>query len=298
MTARSYLLACAAALAGVVGTCADAAAQQNWVPGVRLSESATRVMGGIREIGKKTNYGYCEGICILSAFLTNGKDVAFNIGLTKGKEYAFIGGGDNGVIDLDITVKDKSGKVVASDVADDAIPQVMFTAPASATFELKVTMAKSEKNGGFATIGLLVKGGYDVPVENLAGALGSMIVQCEDVNKKVNNGGGKLYFASDNNQWGVFGSIVPMGGDSSVNNITPGSGKRVLLSGGDKTTSDLDLVLTDRNGRTIKEDTDDDAYPRVVFDSKADTPYNFKVKNVKSRGASLVLTSLLVIIEN
>lgn len=280
------------AVGGVVGTGYRVEAQQDWTPGKRFSESATRVMGGIKRVTDKNNYGYCEGICILAAFMTNGGETTFLRHFTRGEEYAIIGGGDDGVVDLDITILDKSGKAVASDTDADATPVVEFRAPATGQLTIKVQMAKAAKNGGFATVGLLVKGGYRVPVDNLAAALTNVIVQCEDVNKKTTK---NVLFSSGNNQWAVFGSMVGQGKEITVENLTPGAGTRVWVSGGDTTTQDIDLFLLDSKGKVVGEDTDDDAVPRVVANTGRGEQYGFRVKNVKSKGTSLVLTAVLTV---
>lgn len=293
MTSRRYLYACTLALVGVVLPRADlTAADQKWVPGKRFVSSATRVMGPIQKLTKDTNYGYCEGICLLAAFLTDKEEVTFNRWFDKGKQVAILGGGDDGVQDLDIVITDKAGKRVAADVMDDPSPVVEFTPSETASYSITVKMAKSGKNGGFATVGILVRGGYSVPVENLAAALTNLILQCEDINNKTRR---DVSFTCGNNQWCVFGSIVAMGGDLTVEKLTPGGGDRVLIAGGDRTTTDIDLALLNSKGGVIKEDTDEDAIPRIVFQSQRNTNYGFKVKNMKSRGASLILTGMLTI---
>ncbi len=284
-----WFLSCALALVGV-GLCApSASAEQKWVPGKRFVQSATRVMGPIQKIIKETNYGYSEGICVLAAFLTDKEEVGFNRFFDKGKKYAILGGGDDGVEDLDIIVT-RNGRQIVADVALDAAPVVEFTAPEAGAYSITVKMAKSKKNGGFATICILADGGYSVPAENLAEALTNLITQCEEIDSRVKQ---NVVFTSGSNQWAVFGSIVRQNGDLTIEKLTPGRGTRVLISGGDKTTSDIDLALLDATGKVAKEDVDDDALPRVVFEAKQGSSYGFRVKNVKSRGASLILTAML-----
>jgi hypothetical protein len=293
MSAANFLLSSILALTATALWPATSAAQQKWVPGKRFVQSATRVMGAIETTTKKTTYGYCEGICILAAFLDDKKDVSFGRWFTKGEQIVLIGGGDDGVVDLDIEVTDKTGKVIASDTDLDATPVVEFVAPATAQYMIKVKMAKSKMNGGFATLGILKAGGYRVPVDNLVEALTNLIVQCEDINNKTSK---TVLFTSGNNQWAVFGSIVKADGDLTVEKLTPGRGDHVLIGGGDKTTQDIDLFLLDAKGAAIKEDTDADAVPRIVFRSEGqNTNYGFRVKNVKSKGASLILVGILTV---
>jgi hypothetical protein len=218
--------------------------------------------------------------------------VTFSLTLTKGEKYVIVGGGDKGTKDLDIKVTDATGKEVASDTDIDPTPVAGFTAQRAGAHTIQVIMAKAGPNGGFATIGILVEGGYRVPVGNLAAALANLILQCEDVDKNTKK---DVLFSSGNNQWAVFGSILKQGGETTIEKLLPGAGTRVLVSGGDDTVSDIDLFLLDAKGKVLEEDVDDDAVPRVVYTTARNTNYGFRVKNVKSKGSSLILTAILTV---
>jgi hypothetical protein len=151
-------------------------------------------------------------------------------------------------------------------------------------------MYESGPNGGFGTIGILKVGGFEVPIRNQATALANLVTEANKVDRQVKE---QVYFSSGNNQWAVFGSIIPSGSDLTVNNLTPGEGRRVWVTGGDTTVEDVDLYLSDANGKLLAKDEDDDARPLIDFRTKPGQLYSIRIKNVRSRGASLVLVATL-----
>lgn len=288
----SRFAAVAAVAVGLTVPAGRAPAQDKWVPGKRFEESSTRVLGSIQNITEKTRYGYVDGICFLSAFLHKGQDVKFTRDFEAGVKYAVVGGGDNGTKDLDIYILDDNGNEVAKDALTDNFPVVEFTPRRSGRYTVRVLMYDSGNNGGFGTVGILKVGGFEVPVRNQAAALSNLIGQANNVDRQVKE---QVYFSSGNNQWAVFGSIIRAGEDLTVNNITPGGGRRAWVTGGDTTVEDVDLYLTDANGKLLAKDEDDDARPLLDYRTRPGERYSVRIKNVRSRGASLILVATLTI---
>ena len=270
-----------------------AAAQENdWVPGKRLTESSTRVLGAIKRVTETTKYGYVDGICFLSAFLHKGQDVKFTRDFEAGVKYAVVGGGDDGTKDLDVYILDADGNEVAKDELADNIPVVEFTPRRAGRYTIKVVMFDSGSKGGFGTVGVLKVGGFEVPVRNQATALANLVTEANKVDRQVKE---QVLFGSGNNQWAVYGSIIPSGSDLTIENITPGAGRQVWVTGGDTTVEDIDLFLSDAAGRLLMKDEDDDARPLLDYRTKPDQRYSIRIKNVRSRGASLVLVATLTV---
>lgn len=282
----------AAVAAGLTVPAGTASAQNNWVPGKRFEESSTRVLGSIQNITQKTRYGYVDGICFLSAFLHKGQDVKFTRDFEGGVKYAVVGGGDNGTKDLDIYILDENGNEVAKDALADNFPIVEFTPPRNGRYTIRVLMYASGENGGFGTVGILKVNGFEVPIRNQATALANLITEANGVDRQVKE---QVYFSSGGNQWAVFGSIIASGSDLTINNLTPGEGRRAWVTGGDTTVDDIDLYLSDSNNRLLVKDEDDDARPLLDYRTKANNRYSIRIKNVRSRGASLILVGTLTL---
>ncbi len=292
MTAlRFAALAAAAGLALPAGP--SAAQENNWAPGRRFDESSNRVLTTLERITAKTNYGYVNGICFLSGHFQKGQDLKFYRDFEGGVKYAVVGGGDNGTKDLDIFILDEDGKVVVQDTLEDNVPIVEFTPARNARYTIKMLMHDGAAAGGMGSLGILRKGGYEVPAKNQVLAFSGLIDEANKVDRAVPE---VVEFSRGPAQWGVYGSIIPGGADVAINGITPGGGKRYWVCGADQTTKDVDLYLYDQNGRLLKKDERvDPPFPRLDFRTNPDEWYTVKVKNVQSSRPSLVLVGTLTL---
>lgn len=276
--------------AAVVAAGGAATARAEWVPGKRLVESATRLMGQIEKVTDGTTVGYDGDNCLLTTFLLAKREAGFKRWFQADTDYYILGGGDNAVNDLDVKVLDAAGNPMVADTGANASPVVKFRTRRAGMYEIRLVMFDADSNGGFATAAVLKDGGFRVPVRNLAAALAALIAGCENVDRQAP---GAVVFNNAPNQWAVYGSIVRPGADMVIEKLTPGGGGRVWLVGADENARDLDLYLTDDDKRELKSDTDPDARPQVVYRTQANTQYGFKVKNVKSDGLTLVLVAVL-----
>jgi hypothetical protein len=280
--------------AGLAIPAAPSVAQPNeWVPGKRFQESATRVLGTIEKGTRENPYGYVNGICFLSAFLHTGREAKFYREFEAGVPYLLAGGGDNGTKDLDLYIIDQDGQVVAKDELTDNFPVVRFTPTRSARYIIRMVMHDAGPNGGFGSVGILRRNGIEVPVRNQAAALAGLIDEANKVDRLVPE---TVLFSSGEGQWAVYGSILAGGADMTINSLTPGRGTRYWVCGADDTADDVDLYLYDRNDRLIKKDERiDPPRPRLTYQTAADEAYGVRIRNVQSRRPSLILVGTLTL---
>lgn len=282
----------AAVAAAVVGLAAGPAAAQEWVPGKRFAESATRLFGGVTRVAEKTDFGFTEGVCFLSAFLNKGEDVQFTRDFDGGVKYAVVGGGDDGTKDLDIVITDDAGNEVAKDTLPDNRPVVEFTPPKPGRYTIKLVMHDAGANGGFGTVGVLKAGGFVVPARNQEAAVANLLAACGDVDRRVKE---RVLFSSGSNRWAVYGAMVRPGADVTVNMAPPGAGRHVWVAAGDTTAEDVDSYLFNSAMKLLAKDELDDARPVLDYRTDAGAAYTLRVKNVRSRGASLLLAATLAL---
>jgi hypothetical protein len=279
---------------GLAVPAGPSAAQNNaWAPGRRFEESSTRVLGSIERVTQKTAYGYVEGICFLTGYLQKGQDVKFTRDFEGGVKYAIVGGGDNGTRDLDLYVLDEDGRVVVKDELTDNIPVVEFIPPRNARYTIRMLMYDGNPGGGFGSLGVLKRNGYEIPVKNQAVALAGLIDEANKVDRAVPE---IVDFSKGQNQWSVFGSVIPSGADLTINNITPGGGKRYWVCGADQTADDVDLFLYDQSGSELRRDVRiDPPFPQLSYRTNPGERYSVKIKNVQSRRPSLILLATLAL---
>jgi len=258
---------------------------------VYMKEAVANVMAAARSVGDVTEYGYTPGTCFLAAFIQPRGAVSMNVPMEAGKSYVFLGGGSKDADDVDIEILDSRGKVVAKDDDVDPTPVVRFTPPRAGKYTLRLTLFKAD-SACFCAVAILQRGGYDIPIRNLADATNDLIGFCNDVWR---SGKIRMKFHDSDNQWAIYGSIIKEGTNVSITNLHPGEGTVAVIAAGDGIAEDIDVAVLDENNRVIKEDTRDDASAVVVCHTDADTSYGIRTQLSKSRkkGASFVLTAVL-----
>jgi len=148
--------------------------------------------------------------------------------------------------------------------------------------------------GCFCVVAVLRKGGYDVPVRNLVTATVKLIALCNAIDENTK---GTVRYHDHANQWAIYGSILKKGEESSITKMSMGAGLRVLAAVGDENASDIDLFFLDEDGDVIARDEKPDATPIVSLRTRATQSYGLRVKNMEARGATLVLTAVLQIVD-
>lgn len=288
---RFAALALAVGLALPAGP--SAAQENNWAPGRRFEESSNRVISSIERATAKTAYGYVAGVCFLSGHIQKGESLSFLRPVEGGVKYALVGGGDNGTRDLDIFVYDEAGTEVVKDVLDDNVPIVEFTPPRNARYLIKMFLHEGAAGGGMASLGILKKGGHEITPKAQVLAITGLVDEANKVDRTVPE---TVSFSQGGGQWGVYGALVPGGGDMKVTGITPGGGKRAWVCGADSFAKDVDLYLYDQDERLVaKDERVDPPFPRLAFRTNPDEPYSVRIKNVQAGRPSLVLVGTLTL---
>jgi len=294
MRTRSFRFFAVALLAGLCFLAGShnsttAAPAHEWGPGKWMNQAVDRVVGAVKFVSDKTEYGYDNDICILAAFLAPKGKVAINRTFRAGQKYAIIGAGDNDVEDLDLEVVDSTGNVIAKDDKADAIPVVTFRVPKTDTYTVRQHLYKA-KRGSFCCIAVLREGGWDVPIRNLTAASEKLTRMCNIFDSKTPK---TVKFLDQTNQWALYGSIARKGESFSITNLNLGAGKRVIMAAGDAQATDIDLYVLNEDNDVLHKDEDPDANPFISFQARRRPSHGIRVKHADGRGPSLILTTVL-----
>ncbi len=82
----------------------------------------------------------------------------------------------------------------------------------------------------------------------------------------------------------VFGVMLTPGSSVSETLALNAGGSYVFIGGGDSTTRDVDILLSDSGGRVLKQDTGGDASPFVLFEPKKSGTYKMTLRLKSSQG--------------
>lgn len=262
-----------------------AAAAQDWRPGVYMKQAMDRIVVMGTAVEQKSHFGWDPNLCLMAAFLKPKTTVEFEETLEAGSTYAFVGGGDDTVEDLDLEIS-RSGEVIGRDTEADATPVVILKANKTGTYTIRLNLYKAT-TGSFVAVAVLKQGGFTVPVRNLERALERNLALAARASE-LRNG---ARFHDYNNQWAMYGWVIRPGEERGITRITFPRGRFHVLAAGDVHSRDLDLAVK-RGATTVDSDTDDDATPVTTFSADG-SDYSFTVTNVASDGPTLVIASVI-----
>jgi len=263
---------------------------QEWRPGENMKKSMVRLLAPVSVLIDQSDYRFSD-IAYLGAFIKPGNYSYITTTLTEGKNYEFVGAGDDDVKDLDIIITDDRGRVVAEDTDNDATPLVRFTPDKTGRYTLKLKL-EDARVSCFCGMALLERGGWKVPVKNLDAAMDSMLEHCRNVARQR-----PARFLDVTGEWAVMGTILEEGKSQIFNDIRLGTGRTAVTAGGDTVTRDIDLAIFEDGDspKIIVKDEDDDAAPLVDCRTTDDRRYGVVIKNSKSNGGTLIFTAILTV---
>jgi hypothetical protein len=128
---KNNITVAAAALALFVGA-ADVAAQDQWTQQVRAQIAAASQAFG--------SQGFESTHEIVTGSLDVGDSELVELELEEGVEYMIVGVCDVDCSDVDLFLRDRSGRMLDSDIELDDVPIVTVTPARSGTFTLEVRM--------------------------------------------------------------------------------------------------------------------------------------------------------------
>ncbi|MVM41300.1 hypothetical protein GO730_32485 [Spirosoma sp. HMF3257] len=259
---------------------------QSWQNGRYMKQAINETMVKAVLAEQSTSAGFANGICFLGAILKKGHEVGWTTTLMGDQEYIFIGGGDQDATDVDISVSNTPGTLLAKDTQSDKTPIVQFTPTRTGQYTIKLKLYSGD-NDSFCCMAILKEGGNRVPAGNLDNVVGKIINYGARANEQ--KGGAKFHDLT--NQWCMYGAILDEGSKTEIENLNLGYQNHAFLAAGDQNSEDLDLYLL-RNETEIKKDTDSDSVPNVVSETYGSN-YGLKVKNHASSGKTFAMFCIL-----
>ena len=254
----------------------------------QVGQAVSRVVVKARGVNQKLSYGFSEGGCLFGVKLRPGGAASENFSLRAGESYVFIGGGDQTARNVDLTLRDASGRVVSQDIEADAAPFVLFQPKISGRYTLSLSLKAGWRGPAFCAFTVLRKGGLKLPLEHLVEAAIRLDYASFDTFRSA--GGGRFNEASGT--WALYGAVLRQGQALSSAPKRFVAGKRGVVAVGDRGVRDLDLTLLDGRGKVLAQDTQHGGAPTIARKVGAGT-LSVRVSNRSSVGPALVMAALL-----
>ncbi|MDC0746179.1 PPC domain-containing protein [Polyangium mundeleinium] len=268
-----------------------------WRPGRFMTQAVGLVTGAAQRFERQSRFGFDEDAsCVLGAFLENGREVSVTRPLRAGVRYVILGGGSDGVEDLDLAVESPEGKVIAADTMDDAQPVVELTPPVDGKYRIRLANARKGEGGGFGVVAIMREGGQSISVRRFVDSFGQTLSNAARASHLVARkmeGSQGLAFHADG-EWSFFGTILAEEEGIQTGGLELEAPLSVVLAGADGRTDDINLEVLDVTTNEIAgRDEAEDASPVVALKPTKGHTYKVSVTNVKGRGPSLVAMLIL-----
>ena len=240
----------------------------------------------------QAGYGLAAGISVKGCWLAEGKDIFFNRLLVGGLTYRFIASGDRNALDVDVEIRDATGKTVASDFRLDRDGDLIFTPTVTANYSFRMVLRLS-RNGlnCVCTAVVMEKNAPRVDLKHLDTAMSKIVRGLEEADQIAQRIGLNADLRLSNNQWAFYGGLLKPGQDFTITNINLGLGEIVAYAAGDNNTRDVDLFAYDRDNREVASDSKTAADAVVGFRA-GNGPYRLKMLNSAGNGESFILMSI------
>lgn len=272
----------------IVGT--HSVRAEDWGPGHFMRQALETVIDTATDIWRDTGEDLDNrGVSLLGAFLEDGEEVSWITTLYSGEEYVFVGGGDEDVNDLDISVYDDDGDLVNEDVLEDNYPIVRVAVRRTARYKITLDLYDADR-GSFCAMAILRDGAPTIPLDRIEEAMDRYLEMAERVNDLSDEGAD---FHDEDNQWALFGAILDEDESTSISGLSLESRNHLILAAGDDRADDVDLFLYDDDDDLLVEDTETDSTPVISHRTRSSQSYKLKIENYESNGRSLIFATIL-----
>jgi hypothetical protein len=260
-----------------------------------VEQAVTRVMRAAQKVVAKTPYHFDAGVCFGVAFVRNGDVISSAYPLQKGVTYVFFGGGDANAQNIDLELRDANNRVLAQDVAGDAIPAVLYVPKYTGSYRLTMRLKKSRSASSFCSLIVMRKtGGYALPVS----VLREVAQPSAQMPAEMKQYGDMLRFHRVRNEWAIYGAVLKQGDATSLGGLKFESGNHILGAFSDGRAKDLGLMLSSNGAPVPGQGDQTGATPGILYQTRGNQTYNLTVQNRKSNGASLIFVTVFDVTTN
>ncbi|MCC6649305.1 MAG: hypothetical protein IT374_27510 [Polyangiaceae bacterium] len=274
-------------------------AEQEWAPGKYMGQAIRIVGESARQLEQRSKFGFAkEHASLMGAYLKKGEVIDITLSLKQSREYAFIGGGSQYAIDVDLGIlAEEDGKVLKADMEKDSAPAFRWRPPADGSYKVRLKLQDSRASGDFVALAVMHEGGYAIPARNLLASFESTLSMASAASAKARKLGKKGLVFHENKNWSFFGVVLRPGEMNTFSGFKF-DGSAIVMAGGDSGTDNLDLFIKDSANNILDKDDAPDANPLVVF-KPTDTSARYKigVKQASQKGATLATVAVLDIEE-
>lgn len=227
------------------------------------------------------------GLSLAAAHLSVGQTISLNVSLLQNVEYVFLASGATEQADVDLYLRDLSGRLLAEDEEEDGTPVIEFKATATGTFQLQLHFAAGESPEAYVALSLLRKGGRQITEQDFRSISTGFFAAAQ----RVTSSDTGADWQKKVGEWCMFGYSLQGEEGVSLRGLQPGQGKKIFAAAGPES-SEITLYLANQEGRIVAGTSRPEAFPLLSYTSPSGTILDLRVGADRSKSHILVLVGV------
>lgn len=263
---------------------------QGWVEADAVTEALSETFAKGNLMVALSGLEWRPQLCLAVTQLEVGQTASIQLTLQVDRRYVFLASAGSDVIDVDLLLRNASGRLVEEDTEPDKTPIVEFTVAVGGKYTVQLQrVAGRDSTAAFIGLAILQSGGESMSERSFRQANG----QFGGAAGAVRAAAGAERFRTGNNHWCVYGFQLRQGEGAGVADLDFAAGGHLAIAASQDDTQDLDLYLADAAGGIRKRDRDSDAYPMLSFQLSEGGLREVHLEVARARRVGLVLIGLL-----
>ncbi len=228
------------------------------------------------------------GLCLAAARLTVGQTISLEVNLLARTDYVLVGSGATQRNDIDLSLRDSTGTIVATDYEKDGTPVIEFQPATSGSYTLQVHLVAGVNPSDFVAVSLLRKGGRVLPENEYVQISSTFFAAAAEIQSAYAG----TSWQSRTGQWCLFGYSLAEGEGATLRRLQPGPGPSFFAAGGGDNLKNIDLYLANEAHRIVAKDNGPDAFPLVTYNCPAGAYFDLRIEVERARVATLLLVGV------
>jgi hypothetical protein len=227
------------------------------------------------------------GLNLAAAQLTVGQTISLNVTLRKDADYVFLASGPTEQADVDLYLRDTTGKLLAEDLEQDGTPVIEFKPSASGTYQLQLHLAAGDAPESFVALSLLRRSGSQVSEQEYRSVSTGFFAAAAELTSPETG----ARWQQQAGEWCLFGYSLRKQSGVSLSGIHALAGQIFFAAAGLKP-SEINLYLANENGEIIAETERSQPFPLLQYTSPSDSVLDLRLETKNSKPHKLVLVGV------
>lgn len=204
--------------------------------------------------------GLADGSSVFAGHLAPGQSLSMGHPCKKGEALVAIATPDDPKLNINIWIEDGKGKELAKDDSADAGAVGIFKANEDIDMEFRIKNEGAED--AFVTVVLLSSEGKRKKIEKVAESMDALMAGVRTMAVLDED----LSFASQG-EWCLYGGWLDKEKSFSISGLELKAPVSLILGACDKGSTDIDLLLSDKDGKNLAKDEEKDNRPLLEYKS-------------------------------